>query len=62
MSNKPDNRDRLILNLAERLYICSRLLTAAAMRLSWDDAEVCELVAQLRTQLAKSAEDKATLF
>lgn len=43
-----DPRDAVILMLSERLYICSRLLTCAAERLSWDSAEVQDLVRQLR--------------
>lgn len=43
-----DGKDECILMLAERLYICSRLLTRAAERLGWDSAEVRELVEQLR--------------
>lgn len=41
-------KDQLILALAERLYICSRLLTAAAERSEWDSPEVRDLVDQLR--------------
>lgn len=36
------------MSLAEKLYVCSRLLTCAAMRLSWDDDEVRHLVAMIR--------------
>lgn len=43
-----DVRDILILALAERLYICSSLLTRAAERLKWDSVEVKELVQQLK--------------
>ena len=43
-----DQRDELILLLARRIYICSRLLTAAAERLGWDSAAVQELMEQLR--------------
>lgn len=41
------DKDALILVLAERVYICSRLLTCAAERLGWDQDAVCELVGQL---------------
>lgn len=41
------DRDRLILQLAERLWICSRLLTRAAERLGWETAEVQELVERM---------------
>ncbi len=41
------DKDRLILSLADHLYICSRLLTRAAERLGWDSDEVRQLVAEL---------------
>lgn len=43
-----DPRDAVILSLAERLYICSRLLTAAAEKLGWDNARVQELIQRLK--------------
>lgn len=43
-----DAKDRTILMLAERLYICSRLLTRAAERLGWDEPAVQELVGELQ--------------
>jgi hypothetical protein len=43
----------LILSLAERLYICSRLLTCAAERLGLDAEEVLALVEQLRQSLPR---------
>lgn len=46
-----DKRDEVILMLCDRLYICSRLLTRAAERLSWDRTEVQELVVELRKSL-----------
>lgn len=49
MGSEPS--DKLILALAERLLICSKLLTRAAERLGWDRAEVQELVQQLRDTL-----------
>ena len=41
----------VILMLADRLWVCSKLLTAAAERLGWDAVEVRELVGELRRQL-----------
>jgi len=46
-----DIRDILILSLSEKLFICSRLLTAAANRLSWDSDEVQNLVDKLRQSI-----------
>lgn len=46
-----DGKDALILQLSERLWICSRLLTCAAERLGWDDEQVKELVAKLRSEI-----------
>jgi len=46
-----DERDTLILALSERLYICPRLLTRAAERLSWNNAMIQELIQQLRDNL-----------
>ena len=43
-----DPRDAIILSLAERLYICSRLLTAAAEKLSWGNTRVQELIQRLK--------------
>lgn len=48
-----DPRDALILLLAERVYICSRLLTRAAERLGWDADEVRELVRKIVEPLAR---------
>ena len=45
-----DHHD-IILSLAERLYICSRLLTAAAEKLGWDNIQVQELIQQLKEQV-----------
>ena len=45
-------KDQLILQLAERLYICSRLLTCSAERLGWDSEQVQALVQQLRESLS----------
>ena len=42
-----DPRDDLIRCLAERLYICSCLLTCAAERLGWDSEAVQRLVGKL---------------
>lgn len=42
-----DPKDQLIYWLAQRLYICSRLLTRAAERLGWDSTEVQQLVKEL---------------
>ncbi len=47
---------RLILSLADRLYICSRLLTAAAERLSWDSDGVRELVALLQKSVRRDVD------
>lgn len=47
-----DKKDETILMLADRLFICSRLLTCAAERLSWDSEAVQELILQLRIQTA----------
>ena len=44
----------LILSLADRLHICSRLLTCAAERLDWDSGRVRELVARLELTLDES--------
>ena len=46
---------QIILSLAERLWICSRLLTCAAMRLGWDEDEVRELIARLRDQVFETS-------
>lgn len=43
-----DQKDACILMLAEKLYICSRLLTCAAERLKWDNERVQELVTSLK--------------
>ena len=42
-----DPRDTIILSLADKLHICSRLLTAAAERLEWDSEVVQELMSRL---------------
>ena len=42
-----DDKDRLIWLLAQRIFICSGLLGAAAERLRWDSARVQELLWQL---------------
>lgn len=49
-------RDALILSLAERLYICSRLLSCAAERLVWDDERVQELVERLEESVTLDVE------
>ena len=51
--DKMDPRDVVIASLADRLYICSRLLTAAAERLKWDN----QVVRDLMSRLNKSIED-----
>lgn len=48
------DKDALILSLAEKLYVCSRLLTCAAMRLQWDEDDVRHLVAQLRDEVFRA--------
>ena len=53
-----DPRDELILSLSQKLFICSRLLTCAAMRLGWDSAEVRELVERLKAELPNKEESK----
>lgn len=56
-------KDATILMLAERLYICSRLLTRAAERLGWDDEAVQQLVEELRDSVrggVRSALTEAT--
>lgn len=53
-------KDATILMLAERLYICSRLLTCAAERLRWDDATVRDLMQRLNEQV-KTEIDNAGL-
>lgn len=52
-----DVRDELILVLAERVYICSRLLTCAAERLKWDEPTVQDLVQQLRNTITSEVGD-----
>lgn len=52
---KPDPKDALILSLCEKLYICSRLLTRAAERLSWDTIEVQSLVVQLKNNIEEES-------
>lgn len=48
-------KDKMILSLCEKLYICSRLLTRAAEKLGWDRTEVQSLVTELRKQLQESS-------
>lgn len=50
-------KDETILMLAERLYICSRLLTCAAERLSWDSERVQELITELKSVVKKDVSD-----
>lgn len=50
-------KDHTILMLADKLYICSRLLTCAAERRGWDDGAVQELVKQLRESTRRAVED-----
>ena len=52
-----DPRDALVLALAERLYICSRLLTCAAERLGWDSATVAELLGRIDNQVQEGLRD-----
>ena len=53
-----DDRDKkLIQSLSERLYICSRLLTAAAERLGWDDETVQALMQQLQESIERDMKD-----
>ncbi len=47
----PATKDATILMLAERIFICSRLLTAAAERLHWDSDVVQGLMQELRDTL-----------
>lgn len=49
--------DALILGLADKLYICSRLLTAAAERLGWESSTVQELMKQLRETIEAEVRD-----
>lgn len=42
-----DDKDKLIWLLAQRIYICSALLGAAAERLRWNSTKVQELLQQL---------------
>ena len=53
-----DSRDALILLLAERLYICSTLLTRAAERLGWDHEAVKALVQRLEETYASIKSDE----
>ncbi len=48
---------RLILSLADRLYICSRLLTAAAERLEWDSVTVQRLMTALNESIGDATSD-----
>lgn len=57
MDTERTAKDATILMLAERLYICSRLLTCAAERLGWDDAAVRDLVRQLEDQVKSEVQD-----
>lgn len=50
-----DPRDKIILSLCEKLYICSRMLTCAAEKLSWDNTAVQELVQQLKDKVREEA-------
>lgn len=56
-----DPRDQLILSLAEKLYICSRLLTTAAERLSWDMNRVQDLVRRLEEAICKEILEHANI-
>ena len=49
-----DERDAVILSLAEKLFICSRLLTCAAERLRWDSAAVQELMRRMEESIDSS--------
>lgn len=46
-TNQIEHSKKIILALADKLYVCSRLLTCAAERLSWDAERVQVLVKQL---------------
>ena len=48
------DKDDLVLQLAERLYICSQLLTKAAERLGWDNEAVQALVEQLKASYERN--------
>lgn len=56
-----DPRDHLIISLCEKLYICSRLLTAAAERLKWDSPRVQELVKRLEESMCKEMLEHANI-
>lgn len=43
----------MLKGMANKLYICSRLLTAAAERCGWDSREVQELVEALRASITE---------
>ena len=53
---KQEQTNKLILALADKLYICSHLLTAAAERLSWDNKKVQCLFVQLENCINKDLE------
>ena len=55
----PESNEGLILSLAEKLYICSRLLTAAAQRQKWDTAEVQTLMEELRASIKENCRSNA---
>lgn len=49
----------LILSMANRIYICSRLLSAAAERMKWDSDVVQELIEELRESVSGSINERA---
>ena len=52
-----DQRDKTILMLADRVYGCSRLLTAAAERLGWDNVRVREIVELIQETTRRDVRD-----
>lgn len=46
-----DSCAAIILSLADKLYICSRLLTAAAEKQNWDSVVVQELIHKLKESI-----------
>lgn len=49
--------DELIKSLADRLYICSRLLTCAAERLGWESERIQELIAEWQNLVDESSQE-----
>lgn len=52
-----DPRNALIMSLADKLYICSRLLTAASEKLGWDNAVVQDLIHKLKQSVEEDTSD-----